>query len=194
MCIILYRNSIVFPTDNSWLSFNYCTTHFPKNHHILQISSLLKNVFLNSTAPMSSGILLCKDPTTISKKVKAWRISDRYHKGSFVNKKNFCVHRYHCRKTNACDKIILCGVKCSSCPTCNQTCNDFEKERCNRLDRAPYVCNGCDKKINHCTIAHKYNYNAKVADRIYRDTLSDSRAGICMTKHELHQKDQIITP
>jgi len=62
------------------------------------------------------------------------------------------------------------------------------------LDRAPYVCNGCDKKINHCTIAHKYNYNAKVADRIYRDTLSDSRAGICMTKHELHQKDQIITP
>ena len=96
---------------------------------------------------------LCKDPTTISKEVKAHRISDWYHKGTFYNAKNFCVHRYHCRKTNACGKIILCGVKCSSCPTCNQTCRDFEKERCSRLDKAPYVCNGCPKKISHCTIA-----------------------------------------
>lgn len=91
---------------------------------------------------------LCKDPTTISKEVKAHRISDWYHKGTFYNAKNFCVHRYHCRKTNACGKIILCGVKCSSCPTCNQTCRDFEKERCSRLDKAPYVCNGCPKKIS----------------------------------------------
>lgn len=43
--------------------------------------------------------------------------------------------------------------KCTSCPTCNQTCKDFEKERCCRLDKAPYVCNGCPMKINHCTIA-----------------------------------------
>lgn len=26
---------------------------------------------------------------------------------------------------------------CTSCPTCNQTCNDFEKERCCRLNQAP---------------------------------------------------------
>ena len=39
-------------------------------------------------------------------------------------------------------------MKCSSCPTCNQTCRDFEKERCSRLDKAPYVCNGCPKKIS----------------------------------------------
>ena len=104
---------------------------------------------------------LCKDPTTISKEVKAHRISDWYHKGTFYNAKNFCIHRYHCRKTNACHKIILCGVKCASCPTCNQTCPDFEKERCSRLDRAPYVCNGCTKQINHCTIAHKYTVNGR---------------------------------
>ena len=91
---------------------------------------------------------LCKDPTTISKEVKLHRLSDWYHKGTFYNAKNFCVHRYHCRKTNACGKIILCGVKCSSCPTCNQTCRDFEKERCSRLDKAPYVCNGYPKKIS----------------------------------------------
>ena len=41
---------------------------------------------------------LCKDPSTISKEVKNHRASDWYHKGSFLNKKNFCVHRYQCRK------------------------------------------------------------------------------------------------
>lgn len=47
---------------------------------------------------------LCKDPTTISKEVKLHRVSDWYHKGSFLNAHNFCIHRYHCRKTNACGK------------------------------------------------------------------------------------------
>lgn len=137
---------------------------------------------------------LCKDPTTISKEIRLHRLSDWYHKGTFYNAKNFCVHRYHCRKTNACGKIVLCGVKCASCPTCNQTCSDFVKERCSRLNRAPYVCNGCDKKISHCTIAHKYTYNARFADRKYREKLRDSRTGINMTKQELRKKDKLISP
>ena len=73
-------------------------------------------------------------------------------------------------------------------------CKDFERERCNRLDKAPYVCNGCTKKIHYCTIAHKYQYNARSADRNYREKFRDSRAGINMTKRELHQKDQVISP
>jgi len=108
--------------------------------------------------------------------------------------KTFVYTAITVKKTNACGKIILCGVKCTSCPTCNQTCKDYEKERCSRLDRAPYVCNGCPMKINHCTIAHKYRYDARFADRKYRELLSSSRAGINMTRHQLHQKNQIITP
>lgn len=41
---------------------------------------------------------LCKDPTTISKEIKLHRLSDWYHKGTFYNAHNFCVHRYHCQK------------------------------------------------------------------------------------------------
>lgn len=137
---------------------------------------------------------LCKDPTTISKEVKAHRLSDWYHKGTFYNAHNFCIHRYRCNKTNACGKIILCGVKCTSCPTCNQTCKEFIKERCSRLDKAPYVCNGCSKQINRCTIAQKYRYDARFADRKYRELLSSSRAGINMTRHELHEKDMLVSP
>ena len=137
---------------------------------------------------------LCKDPTTISKEIRSHRLSDWYHKGTFYNAHNFCIHRYHCRKTNVCRKLILCDVKCASCPTCNQTCPDFVRERCDRLDKAPYVCNGCPKALNHCTIAHKYRYDAKFADRKYRELLTDSRSGISMTKHELRHKDMVISP
>ncbi len=33
------------------------------------------------------------------------------------------------------------------------------------------VCNGCPMKINHCTIAHKYRYDARFADRKYRRSI-----------------------
>ena len=165
-----------------------------QKHLTLENRIYIENQLNTGTSFKDIARFLCKDPTTISKEVRAHRLSDWYHKGTFYNAKNFCTHRYHCKKTNACGKIVLCGIKCASCPTCNQTCRDFEKERCIRLDRAPYVCNGCTKKINHCTIAHKYSYNARFADRKYREKLRDSRIGINMTKRELRKKDQIISP
>ena len=165
-----------------------------QKHLTLDDRIYIENELNKGTTFKDIARFLCKDPTTISKEVKAHRLSDWYHKGTFYNAHNFCIHRYHCKKTNACGKIVLCGVKCTSCPTCNQTCRDFEKEHCSRLEKAPYVCNGCTKKINHCTIAHKYNYNARSANRKYREKLQNSRAGINMTKQELHQKDKIISP
>lgn len=64
---------------------------------------------------------LCKYLATTSKEIRAHHLFDWYQKRTFYNAKNFCIHRYHCRKTNACGKIVLCGVKCTSYPTCNQT-------------------------------------------------------------------------
>lgn len=165
-----------------------------QKHLTLDDRIYIQNELNKGTSFKDIARFLCKDPTTISKEVKAHRLSDWYHKGTFYNAHNFCIHRYHCKKTNACEKIFLCGTKCASCPTCNQTCKDFEKERCNRLDKAPYVCNGCPKQINHCTIAHKYTYNARTAHRKYLEKLQTSRCGINMTKRELHQKDKIISP
>lgn len=165
-----------------------------QKHLTLQDRSYIEKSLNENLSFKDIARFLCKDPTTISKEVRAHRLSDWYHKGTFYNAHNFCIHRYRCRKTNVCHKIVLCDIKCTSCPSCNQTCKDFQRERCDRLDKAPYVCNGCDKKINHCTIAHKYFYNARFADRKYRECLSSSRAGINMTKQELHKKDLVISP
>lgn len=68
------------------------------------------------------------------------------------------------------------------------------KERCNRLDRALYVCNGCDKGHALCTIPHKYHYDALFPDRRYRETLRDSRSGINLSRKELRRIDAIVTP
>lgn len=122
--------------------------YIPGNQKHLTIEDriYIQNELDKGTSFKDIARFLCKDPTTISKEVKARRASDWFHKGTFLNAKNFCTKRFRCKKTNACNKILLCGVKCASCPTCNQTCPDFQKERCSKLDRAPYVCNGCSKR------------------------------------------------
>ena len=85
------------------------------------------------------------------KEIRAHRLSDFYPgKGLFLNTKNFCIHRYHCKKKNVCNKIILCDIKCASCPYCNQHCRDFEKEHCSRLTSAMAVIR--DMRIVLCLI------------------------------------------
>lgn len=186
---------LLIPSDSDRRS-NTMSKYIPGNqkHLTLEDRLYIEASLNNGTSFKDIARFLCKDPTTISKEIKAHRNSDWYHKGMFLNAKNFCTKRYHCSKTNACNKIIICGVKCASCPTCNQTCQDFVKECCTRLDKAPYVCNGCDKPIHKCTIAHKYNYDARFADRKYHEKLSESRSGISLSKRELHDIDKVVTP
>lgn len=137
---------------------------------------------------------LCKAPSTISDEVFRNRTANTWNRGSFNNPHNFCVHRFRCRKTNACKKIFLCDINCRSCRICNKVCDDFEREQCPHISRAPFVCNGCDKPKNKCPISTKYVYNAKAAHRLYTERLSASREGISLTKKQLHEIDAVVKP
>ena len=137
---------------------------------------------------------LCKDPSTISKEVWNNRIVNTYHRGSYINPHNFCIHRFTCKKMNACEKIEICDIYCKSCFRCNKVCSRFEKECCKQIERAPYVCNGCPKARSRCSIQTKYDYNAKAADRKYRERLVDSRSGVDLNKKQLHQLDSVVKP
>lgn len=137
---------------------------------------------------------LCKDPSTISDEVFRNRVANSWNRGSFNNPRNFCVHRFRCRKTNACRKLILCDTLCRSCRICNRVCNDFELEQCKRIQKAPFVCNGCQQQRNKCPISTKYDYNAIAAHRMYSERLSASRQGISLSKKELHAIDTIVKP
>ena len=138
---------------------------------------------------------LCKDPTTISREVRKYRLSEFCSgNGLFYNEKNHCIHRFTCKLVNVCSKILDCGIKCRSCPTCNQTCSRYKREHCRNVDHAPYVCNGCPEFRKRCTIAQKYRYDALFADRKYREQLVNTRSGISMTKRELHKVDALVSP
>lgn len=137
---------------------------------------------------------LCKDPSTISKEVWKHRIPNSRNRGSFNNPYNFCIHRFRCKKTNACDKLIICDTLCRSCHRCNNVCPRFERESCRRLQKAPYVCNGCDKPRHRCMIQTKYDYHANAAQRMYEEVLSESRSGVNLTEKELRDLDAVVRP
>lgn len=137
---------------------------------------------------------LCKDPTTISKEVRLHRSMNNWNKGSFTNPHNFCIHRFKCQRTNVCEKIFICDRKCASCLKCNQVCRSFQKEFCIRLDKAPFVCNGCQKQKNRCAIPAKYDYDAHFAQRKYEELRTSSRAGINKSRSDIHRIDKIVLP
>lgn len=164
-----YKNDrLIFPSATSWRN-KTMSKYIPGNQKSLTLDDhiYIQNELCKGTSFENVTHFLCKNPIPIPKEVKTHHLSDWYRKGTFYNAKNFYIHRCRCKKTNACEKILLYGIKCTSCPTCNQTCPDFEKESCYRLDIAPYACNGCNKQISHYIIAHKYTYNARFADCKY---------------------------
>lgn len=81
---------------------------------------------------------------------------------------------------------------CSFCSICNNFCLGFTEEKCKKLDKPPYVCNGCDNLRKHSL--RKRFYIAKNAQEEYEYIRSESRSGIAITESELRNLDQILTP
>ena len=82
--------------------------YIPGNQKHLTIEDriYIQNELDKGTSFKDIARFLCKDPTTISKEVKARRASDWFHKGTFLNAKNFCTKRFRCKKTNAAANLI----------------------------------------------------------------------------------------
>ena len=106
-----------------------------------------------------------KHKTTISKEVLRNRIEHR--PSNFNNKTNFCKHRYTCTLKNICSSN--CHTLCNNCPKCNSICSNFEVELCNKLTKAPYVCNACSSYSSCKKI--KYIYIATEAQKKYEHSL-----------------------
>lgn len=64
------------------------------------------------------------------------------------------------------------------------------KTTCERHERYPFVCDGCQKKRS-CLSDH-HAYDAKKADALYRTTLVHSRSGVNLTMDELSTLNSIL--
>lgn len=62
--------------------------------------------------------------------------------------------------------------------------------KCNKTEKAPFVCNGCPNK-NKCR-KNKYFYFAEDADNDYKKTLVESREGIDFENVEFRKMDRTI--
>ena len=75
---------------------------------------------------------------------------------------------------------------------CSDVCEVYQPQQCRNLKRAPYVCNGCGKRVN-CMMEKKI-YSSKYAEDCYRETLSSSREGINQTPESIQKMNDILTP
>ncbi|KIR01158.1 Mobile element protein [Lachnospiraceae bacterium TWA4] len=136
--------------------------------------------------------IIGKDPSTISKEVRRHiRIKER-QKDEFSQIP--CIHRMECKKRMLCDE--MCGIQCKKCrkPTmkCIQVCPSYEILACKKLDKPPYVCNGCGKKGN-CRLPRKF-YSSKYAHDEYRSVLKDCRVGINQTPESIQAMNNLLVP
>lgn len=150
-----------------------------KNTHLsfderLEIEKGLKN----QESFKEIGRKLGRDCTTIAKEVK----NHLQYKNSGAIGRPFCdcTFRKNCEFREK-------GTKCNM-----HICSHYQKEACPKLQKAPYVCNGCKNK-SFCTLA-KQVYDASYAFKEYHDTLIESRNGITYNELELKHIDEILKP
>ena len=114
--------------------------------------------------------------------------------GCYGRSYNACIHRYGCDMKNICPKL-KCTKRnkyCKFCAECNNNCEYFKEDICDKLSSTPYVCNGCNDR-NKCTLTKRF-YSAKTAQKDYKELLIDSRVGIENSPEEVKVIDEIITP
>ncbi len=139
------------------------------------------------------GLLLWRDPSTISKEVKKHRFAVP-HKGKEIVKENQCALKKSCRRINVCNKNkkYRCRIPCRNCIGCNRLCPDFIQATCPVTTKPPYVCNGCSRRMK--CLLDKYFYGSSVAHREYGQTLSTARKGIALDRDELAALDSLVSP
>ena len=84
-----------------------------------------------------------------------------------------------------------CRRKCVLCRKfrCSDVCKFYKPRECEKLNKPPYVCNGCSKKTN-CMMDKKI-YSSKYAQDSYETLRTTSREGINQTTccHRFSKKD-----
>ena len=164
-----------------------------QRHLSLSDRSFIEQELLQHSSFKYIGEMLNKDPTTISKEIRNHTMSKPPLQ--HFRKCRGCLHYIECRRKNVCGDL-KCKSVCRLCVWGHPTDHcisylPFDRY-CNKRDKPPYVCNGCEH-TNLCTLEQRI-YDAKKAQKMYEQKLSDSRKGINMTPEELDELNELISP
>ena len=134
-----------------------------------------------------------KDPTTISKEIrKHSKIKEYSGYANIPCEANKQVH-VKCGLQHVCGDQN-CQRTCVTCRKyrCSSICPHYQPQQCLKLNKPPYVCNGCAKKAN--CMMNKKIYSSKYANDEYRTTLVTTREGINQTPESIQRMNDILTP
>ena len=122
--------------------------------------------------------------STVSREVKRNRRCDGPSRKASRDK-NDCafLKTKTCKHRNLCD-IKGCGRLCRVCPRpCERYCPDYVPRICNRIEKAPFVCNSCGHYAT-CPLG-RWLYSAETAQKAFAERASDARSGIDLSPEEV---------
>lgn len=130
-----------------------------------------------------------KDCTTVSKCVRQnYTVKNT---GAYGRPFNNCVHRFSCEATAICHTCSKKrGTYCKFCFNCRSTCSEYVEEKCPKLSKPPYVCNGCKKKSN-CTLT-KHIFDSCDANIMIRERKKEAHEGFNLTPDDIEHLDNIF--
>ena len=132
---------------------------------------------------------LSRPVTTVTREIKARAVES--DKGAAYRVTNRCAFRMECQRRDICAHCLYDGKRqCRFCRQCNPHCPAFVEQRCGRLERPPFVCNGCAEE-RRCVLRKRHCLHAK-AQESYETILSESRTGANITEGELRMCDGLL--
>lgn len=137
---------------------------------------------------------ITKHPSTVAKEIKKYRYFPERERPS---KKLPCFRKKNCQIRFLCDKKD-CVKLCKTCydpsreADCQEICPDYAATVCSKIQKAPYVCNGCPK-FKRCSLQHAL-YSAQRADDTAHDLLVSCRNGINQSPADIALLDDLISP
>ena len=160
------------------------------SHLTEQDRHMIANLLDAGLSPLAIAHQLKRAHSTITRELRKHRREDEENQ---KHKKNFCNRRLICHKRSLC-KIPPgnCPGRCSQCKLieCRKYCDEYEEEVCMKLDRPPFVCNGCPD-LKNCR-KRKFFYQAVTAEKAYQDLLHECRKGIDVSEAEIRQYNELI--
>ena len=155
--------------------------------------SQIETGLINCKSFKEIGEAVGKDCTTISKEIRSHMVFRKT--GAYGRPFNDCAKRKTCKVSgtcNICPESKSRHMFCCTCGRCNDYCILYEKEKCPKLTRPPYVCNGCQDK--RCCTLEKCIYDASSAQVEYSSVLAEARQGIAVSDEEKKRLNDIISP
>ena len=132
---------------------------------------------------------LCVSITTVSRELCRNRVLVKNKR----KKNNLCCNVQNCKINNLCARTD-CRTLCKNCyfgKRCNEICPEFRTKECKRLNRFPYVCDGC-QEMRSCYLDW-FRYFPEDANKKAELVLHETRRGIDMTEEEFAKLDETVT-